>query len=158
MSFHSKYVCQQCGFESTGWLGKCPECGTWNSLVETVISTSKSKKGKNKDGSRSTTHSSPVNLSDIKKTATKRILTRISELDSVLGGGLVPGQAVLIAGEPGIGKSTLLTQLANNLSSTGKGPSALYVCGEESVNQVKVRADRLNIKKKQHKPFGRNGC
>lgn len=138
MAFHSKYVCQQCGYESTGWMGKCPECGEWNTLVETVISTgSKSSSLKSKRSSGS--GSKPINLSDIKQVQTKRISTKISELDRVLGGGLVPGQVVLIAGEPGIGKSTLLTQISATLGSV------LYVCGEESASQVKVRADRLGI-------------
>ncbi|HKB88031.1 MAG TPA: DNA repair protein RadA [Patescibacteria group bacterium] len=142
MAFHSKYVCQQCGYESTGWMGKCPECGTWNSLVETVVSTnSKSKASPRRQGSAG--QAKPVSLSDIKTSATVRTSTKISELDRVLGGGLVQGQAILIAGEPGIGKSTLLTQLASNLGNV------LYVCGEESVNQVKVRAERLGIKKSQ---------
>jgi DNA repair protein RadA/Sms len=149
MAFHSKYVCQQCGYESTGWLGKCPECGTWNSLVETVSQSSGSKV---RSKSSSTVHqlnSNPIKLSDIKNSATTRISTKISELDRVLGGGLVPGQVVLIAGEPGIGKSTLLTQLASQLSVQQSNSSSvvLYVCGEESAAQVKVRADRLGIKK-----------
>jgi len=140
MSFHSKYVCQQCGYESTGWLGKCPECGTWNSLVETVIETgTKSVKIGRIQGSAR--QAKTVKLSDIKNAATKRVSTKISELDRVLGGGLVPGQVVLVAGEPGIGKSTLLLQLSENLDNV------LYVCGEESVNQIKVRAMRLGIKK-----------
>ena len=139
MSFHSKYVCQQCGFETVGWMGKCPECGTWNSLVETVVSTQKSQNSKIKSQSY---NSKPINLADIKSADTKRISTKISELDRVLGGGLVPGQVVLIAGEPGIGKSTLLTQISDNLGSV------LYVCGEESANQVAIRAKRLNIKNK----------
>lgn len=138
MALHSRYVCQQCGYESTGWLGKCPNCGTWNSLVETVTE-SGPKASETK--SRQVKSAKPVKLSDIKQSATKRISTKISELDRVLGGGLVPGQVVLIAGEPGIGKSTLLTQLADKLGSV------LYVCGEESANQVKVRADRLGVKK-----------
>lgn len=138
MALHSKYVCQQCGYESSGWLGKCPECGTWNSLVETVVETgTKSQKTSSKQISNSKT----VKLSEIKSSATKRISTKISELDRVLGGGLVQGQVVLVAGEPGIGKSTLLLQLSNNLDQV------LYVCGEESVNQIKVRADRLGVKK-----------
>lgn len=140
MALHSKWVCQQCGYESTGWMGKCPNCGEWNTLVETVTEgPSKSAKGGRK--SSNTYHAKAIKLSDIKQSATKRISTSISELDRVLGGGLVPGQVVLIAGEPGIGKSTLLTQLANNLGTV------LYVCGEESANQVKVRADRLGVKK-----------
>lgn len=138
MALHSKYVCQQCGYESSGWLGKCPECGTWNSLVETVVETgTKSQKTSSKQISNSKT----VKLSEIKSSATRRISTKISELDRVLGGGLVQGQVVLVAGEPGIGKSTLLLQLSSNLEQV------LYVCGEESVNQIKVRADRLGVKK-----------
>lgn len=140
MAFHSKYVCQQCGYESTGWLGKCPECGTWNSLVETVVSTSSKSETRNSKQSRNS-NAQIQKLSEIKNTATKRISTKISELDRVLGGGLVPGQVVLIAGEPGIGKSTLLTQISATLGNI------LYVCGEESASQVKVRADRLGIKK-----------
>lgn len=140
MSFRSRYVCQQCGYESTGWLGKCPECGTWNSLVETVVSTS-SKSQSSNHKQTSNAKSQILKLSDIKQADTKRISTKISELDRVLGGGLVPGQVVLIAGEPGIGKSTLLTQISATLGNV------LYVCGEESASQVKVRADRLGIKK-----------
>jgi len=119
-------------------MGKCPECGSWNSLVETVVSVGKEQKAK---GNIRTLAVKTVKLSEIKSGATKRLSTKISELDRVLGGGLVPGQVVLIAGEPGIGKSTLLLQLSNNLGNI------LYVCGEESVNQIKVRADRLGIKK-----------
>ena len=141
MSFHSKYVCQQCGYESTGWMGKCPECGTWNSLVETVVSTSSKSQSSRLRKSATASQSKPIKLSEIKQIDTKRISTKISELDRVLGGGLVPGQVVLIAGEPGIGKSTLLTQISATLGEV------LYVCGEESVSQVKVRADRLGIKK-----------
>lgn len=139
-ALHSKYVCQQCGYESMGWLGKCPNCGEWNSLVETVVETTSSK-GSKAGKARTGTKVEPVNLSDIKSSATRRISTKISELDRVLGGGLVQGQVVLVAGEPGIGKSTLLLQLSNNLGNI------LYVCGEESVNQIKVRADRLGVKK-----------
>jgi len=104
-SFHSKYVCQQCGYESTGWLGKCPECGTWNSLVETVVSTEGQKsplRSKSFAG-----QAKPKNLSEIKTSQTKRISTKIPELDRVLGGGLVSGQVVLVAGEPGIGKCVI---------------------------------------------------
>lgn len=141
MSLHSKYVCQQCGYESTGWLGKCPECGTWNSLVETVVDISP----KSKSGSRrrnASVEAKTIKLSDIKSVDTKRLSTKISELDRVLGGGLVPGQVVLIAGEPGIGKSTLLTQISETLGSV------LYVCGEESPGQIAIRAKRLGVKNK----------
>lgn len=120
-------------------MGKCPECGTWNSLVETVVSTKSITGSKS---IKSTTRVKPISLSDIKQADTKRISTKISELDRVLGGGLVPGQGVLIAGEPGIGKSTLLTQISDNLGNI------LYVCGEESANQVAIRAKRLGVTSK----------
>lgn len=134
----SQYVCQQCGYSQVGWAGKCPECGSWGSLVETVILNSRTPRLRKASARQA---SKPVILSELKSSATKRISTGISELDRVLGGGLVPGQVVLVAGEPGIGKSTLLLQLANELGDV------LYVCGEESVNQIKVRADRLGVKK-----------
>ena len=108
-------------------------------MVETIVSVGKGQAGEK--GKSRTLGAKIVKLSEIKSGATKRLSTKISELDRVLGGGLVPGQVVLIAGEPGIGKSTLLLQLSSNLGNI------LYVCGEESANQIKVRADRLGIKK-----------
>ncbi len=150
----SKFVCQQCGYESGKWYGRCPECGNWNSAVETVISGKRQEiKGKSKNASK------PVLLASIPVNSTRRVSTKISELDRVLGGGLVPGQVVLIAGEPGIGKSTLLLQVAETLGGKGqdlpagkagvKGKSGvLYVSGEESVSQIKIRADRLGVKSK----------
>lgn len=135
---HSQYVCQQCGYSQVGWAGKCPNCGSWGSLVETVISTG-SQKSKSKDKKYI---AKPVSLASIPSKSTSRISTKISELDRVLGGGLVPGQVVLIAGEPGIGKSTLLLQLADKIGDT------LFILGEESVGQVKVRANRLGIANK----------
>lgn len=133
----SKFVCQQCGYESVGFLGKCPNCGEWNSLVETVVSTGKSEKRR---GNRETQNVKIIKLSDIKASKTARISTKIPELDRVLGGGLVSGQVVLIAGEAGIGKSTILLQVSEKL-----GKNVLYVCGEESASQIKVRAERLGI-------------
>ena len=145
MAFHSKYVCQQCGYESTGWLGKCPECGTWNSLVETVVETSRSQSKPVKTGS----NRKPISLNSISRNKTVRISTKISELDRVLGGGLVSGQVVLVAGEPGIGKSTLLLQLSDSLSTSHQSPATvLYVCGEESANQIAIRAKRLGVTSK----------
>lgn len=149
MAFHSKYICQQCGYESTGWMGKCPNCNSWNSLVETVVAVNSKSKASNSKQSSKASNSKPINLSDIKQADTKRISTKISELDRVLGGGLVPGQVVLIAGEPGIGKSTLLTQISDSLSTVDGSPaSVLYVCGEESASQVAVRGQRLGIRSK----------
>lgn len=135
---NSRFVCQQCGYESTGWLGKCPNCGSWGSLVETITSEVKSEKLK----VRSLNAAKPVSLSSIPSKKTARISTKISELDRVLGGGFVPGQVVLLAGEPGIGKSTLLLQVVDKLGD------CLYVSGEESSSQIAIRAARLGIKNK----------
>ncbi len=137
---HSKFICQQCGYESTGWLGKCPNCDSWNSLVETVtseVSTINNSKNKTRPGVK------PVNLSSISSKKVSRISTKISEFDRVLGGGLVDGQAVLLAGEPGIGKSTILLQLSNILGNV------LYVAGEESASQISIRANRLGVKSRK---------
>jgi len=138
---HSQYVCQQCGYSQVGWAGKCPNCGNWGSLVETVIENSKTQKLQDSRGQAA----KPISLASIPSKSTARISTKISELDRVLGGGLVPGQVVLIAGEPGIGKSTLLLQLTDKIGNT------LYISGEESANQVAVRAKRLGIKDKTSK-------
>lgn len=136
----SKFVCQQCGYESVGFLGKCPNCGEWNSLVETVEFDTKVRSKSNKS-SKGGSFVKPVSLTSIPSKKTSRMLTKIPELDRVLGGGLVSGQVVLIAGTPGIGKSTLLLQVSEKLGNV------LYVCGEESASQIKVRAERLGIKK-----------
>ena len=142
VKIRSLYVCQQCGYESPRWLGKCPNCEEWNSLVETAVSTKSSTSGKSATSVTDKLSSKPTLLTSVKSRDTKRTLTKISELDRVLGGGLVGGQVVLIAGEPGIGKSTILLQLADKLGSV------LYASGEESVNQTKIRADRLGVKSK----------
>ncbi|MFC1625063.1 DNA repair protein RadA [Patescibacteria group bacterium] len=135
--FHSQYVCQQCGYSQVGWAGKCPTCDTWGSLIETVTETkSGSKISPTKGRAKRVT-----SLSSIASNKIKRISTKISELDRVLGGGLVPGQVILLAGEPGIGKSTILLQLADSLGNF------LYVSGEESAQQIKIRAKRLKINK-----------
>lgn len=138
----SQFICQQCGYSQVGWAGKCPNCNNWGSLVETIIASTKGNNQRQKSGKLS---SKPINLSTIKSSAIKRISTKIPELDRSLGGGLVTGQVVLIAGEPGIGKSTILLQLADKLSN------CLYVSGEESANQVAIRAKRLGIENKNIK-------
>src|SRR3990167_403229 len=134
----SLFVCQQCGNEFAKWFGKCPSCGEWNSLVETAVLTKiKKQRSKSKNEIRK-----PQSLTSIKIGKSSRISTKIPELDRVLGGGIVPGQVILIAGEPGIGKSTILLQLAEKLGNV------LYTTGEESVYQLKIRADRLGVDNK----------
>lgn len=142
MRANTTFVCQQCGYASPKFMGRCPECNSWNSLVETRTSpppkaglrgASGFKKGRN-EGAK------PQKLSEIKGDIKKRILTGFIELDRVLGGGIVTGSVTLLAGDPGVGKSTLLLQVALRL---GKTTSVLYVSGEESVQQIKMRASRL---------------
>src|SRR5574344_898487 len=137
----SKWVCQQCGYESVGYLGKCPSCSAWGSFLEET-----STKGNdfNSAANEFLNNDKPQLLDDIKINETFRIPTHISEFDRILGGGLAEGSLILIAGDPGIGKSTLTLQTCGQLATTGK--KILYVSAEESSNQVKSRADRLEIK------------
>ena len=131
------FVCQQCGYENLRWMGRCPSCGEWNSLVETAAVP--------QTGTRPSkaVYSVPVPLSQVTTKDAPRLVFPLAELNRVLGGGLVPASLVLISGDPGIGKSTLLLQTAQLLaSSQGK---VLYVSGEESVHQIKVRAERLHL-------------
>jgi len=130
------YVCSECGFESAKWIGKCPDCGGWNTFAEDVVATTKTTK------KVAQSFSSPVKLSTVDTAKDPRIVCGIGELDRVLGGGIVRGSLVLVGGEPGIGKSTILLQLIKSLE---KDTSFFYVSGEESEKQLKMRADRLNI-------------
>jgi DNA repair protein RadA/Sms len=136
----SKWVCQQCGYESSGYLGKCPECGTWGSLTEEKL-ISQPTQNIYPQGIENT--SKPSLIKDIQIGEEVRVSTNISEFDRILGGGLVQGSIVLIAGDPGIGKSTILLQTSGELSKNGK--KVLYVSAEESASQVKLRANRLEI-------------
>jgi len=129
------FNCQQCGSQSPKWLGRCPDCGAWNSFVEEVIS-----RGQNSTPQTAVAGDPPVRLRDVEARDEDRIRCGLGELDRVLGGGVVAGSFTLIGGDPGIGKSTLLLQAIDRLASTG---SALYVTAEESTRQVKLRADRL---------------
>ncbi len=154
----SVYICQQCGYQSPSFLGKCPECGEWNSLVETAVSTRNSKS----EARNLKVEVDLVKLSEVTLQSVKRISTGFSEFDRVLGGGIVPGSIVLIAGDPGIGKSTLLLQTAMRIAGAvprqvqrssadkrettrknSQNNAVLYVTGEESAQQVKIRADRI---------------
>lgn len=128
------YVCGECGYETPRWMGKCPQCGSWNTLVEEERVLSHA-------AAQITTKAVP--LQNVRAEAQTRISTGIGELDRVLGGGLVKGMVVLLGGDPGIGKSTLLLEAADNLSASGP---VLYVSGEESNSQIKLRADRLGVK------------
>ena len=173
MKSRSEFICQQCGYHSSSFLGKCPECGSWNSLVETEVSTETPKSKLQFPN----IENSLVKLAEVKKEHSLRMSTGFSEFDRVLGGGIVPGSLVLISGDPGIGKSTLLLQAAmrvaegrdgqegsegpegregkdgkkkkpsassqSSASSKPTRPSVLYVTGEESAQQVKIRADRV---------------
>ena len=132
------FVCSECGYESAKWLGKCPGCNSWNSFYEEKVVETKSTSSKEKKES-----SKPQVLNEVSGKKEVRTSTGIGELDRVLGGGLVKGSLVLLGGEPGIGKSTLVLELCDKITGNGK---VLYISGEESAEQVKLRADRLGIK------------
>ncbi len=135
----SKYVCQNCGYETAGYLGKCPECGGWGTFVEETISAEK------KEFVTEVVDSvPPKKLSEIEMNSEIRITTNISEFDRVLGGGIVQGSLILLAGDPGIGKSTILLQTSGELCKQSK--KVLYISAEESATQVKLRAERLGVK------------
>ena len=131
------FTCQSCGLQSLKWLGKCPDCGAWSSLVEELDLRAADRRAVAVDGS-----SRPTLLREIAAAEDGRALTGIQELDRVLGGGVVRGSLVLLGGDPGIGKSTLLLSAMDRLSQSGP---ALYASGEESLSQTKMRADRLNV-------------
>jgi len=136
--FSTQYICQQCGYAASKWMGQCPNCSSWNTLVETVVATSKQRSAHSVQQGKI----EAVRLSDVKKEIyAHRTLTGITELDRVLGGGIVPGMVTLIAGEPGIGKSTLLLQIAQNIIG-----EVVYIAGEESSAQIANRANRLGVK------------
>lgn len=134
----SAFFCQNCGYESAKWMGQCPGCKEWNTFVEELVDRKAlSGSGKRKPASEA----KPVPLSSIVASDEERVSTHMKELDRVLGGGIVQGSLVLVGGDPGIGKSTLLLQVCRNLSA--QGLSVLYVSGEESLQQIKIRAERI---------------
>jgi len=138
----SIFACQECGNQSTKWLGRCPECGNWNTYVEEQVQAKPSSQGAR---ARRVTGAAahPMPLAEVQFTNANRLRLGMRELNQVLGGGIVPGSLVLVGGDPGIGKSTLLLQLASEVAATFG--SVLYVSGEESVQQLKLRAQRLGI-------------
>lgn len=134
----SVFICQECGYESSGWLGKCPACNQWNSFIEEAL-------GKKPGGSIVTSsQNTPVSINDIFIDDEERYSTGLKEMDRVLGGGIVKGSLILVGGDPGIGKSTLLLQICDSIKFSSK---ILYISGEESIKQIKIRADRLNVKR-----------
>jgi len=133
----SVFICQQCGKESLKWLGRCPDCQAWNSFVETRVTLSRAPSQLSSRGNR------PQELSQVEKGDFPRFHIGFAEVNRVLGGGLVPGSLVLVGGEPGIGKSTLLLQISAMMAENNK--VVAYVSGEESINQVKLRSERLGI-------------
>jgi DNA repair protein RadA/Sms len=137
----TKFVCQDCGYESTKWMGKCPGCQNWNTLVEEIEAEPAGRKRGLVTGGKRTAKPEPITT--IERNEEERISTHIKELNRVLGGGIVPGSLVLVGGDPGIGKSTLLLQVSATLSE--RKERVLYISGEESVKQTKLRADRLGI-------------
>lgn len=134
------YVCSNCGYETPKWLGQCPECNEWATLNEEIISVERSSRTASPKFDLS--RGKPLSLSEIKSDLFQRFDTGLSELNRVLGGGLVRGSVVLLSGDPGIGKSTILLQICEFL---GKGYKILYVSGEESAHQIKLRASRLGV-------------
>ncbi len=137
----TKFMCQNCGYESPKWMGRCPGCGEWNQMVEEVEIIGKGRKGSLSPSDETGAKATPITT--IQTENEPRVETRLKEYNRVLGGGVVPGSLVLIGGDPGIGKSTLLLQVSSQLADTDK--KVLYISGEESVKQTKLRADRLNV-------------
>lgn len=137
----TKYRCQECGYESAKWMGKCPGCGTWNTMVEEI--TEVASKGLNASTGHGRQAPSPLQITEVQGEKEPRVLTQMAELNRVLGGGMVPGSLVLVGGDPGIGKSTLMLQACDQLARAGH--KVLYISGEESMKQTKLQADRFGI-------------
>lgn len=139
----TRYKCKNCGYISASYLGRCPNCGAWNQFEQETQEVKKvSTKATASRLMTATGNNEPVKLGTVKAKKEQRVVTPYEELNRVLGGGIVPGSLVLIGGDPGIGKSTLMLQISSNLA---QGHKVLYVSGEESANQIKMRADRLGL-------------
>lgn len=138
------FVCSNCDAQFSKWAGQCEQCGKWGTIEEDVLSDVSTPSKQRKELQQSVSAAKTVSFSDVKKEDAKRITTNSTEVDRVLGGGIVPGSLTLLAGDPGIGKSTLVAQIAGNI-----GQPVVYVSGEESAQQIKLRLDRLDINQKQ---------
>lgn len=136
MKVKTTYICSECGYQCFKWLGRCPSCSSWNTLTETVVASTPSK------SSSPSAIRTPLNIGEITSETEIRYETGMRELDRVLGGGIVRGSLILVGGDPGIGKSTLLLQICE---STGRDKKILYISGEESEHQIKLRAERLGV-------------
>ena len=147
MKTKTVYICRECGYKTPKWLGKCPGCGSWNTMDETVVSEKKPASAAARMTAAAMNieagYPAPKLLSDVKINSETRYSTGMQELDRVLGGGIVRGSLILVGGDPGIGKSTLLLQICENV---GRGKKILYISGEESEGQIKLRAERLGVK------------
>lgn len=137
----TKFMCNSCGYESAKWMGRCPGCGEWNTMVEEIEVVTKGPRRTFQHSESTTQKATPITAIEIAEEP--RVDTDLNELNRVLGGGIVPGSLVLIGGDPGIGKSTLLLQVSALLAN--KGQRVLYMSGEESVRQTKLRAERLGV-------------
>ena len=135
------FFCSECGYESAKWMGQCPACKAWNTMVEEPAGKIRSARGAASSGGALRSAPQPVSLDEIPMGGEERFSTGFSELDRVLGGGTVAGSMVLVGGDPGIGKSTILLQVCRNFAASGK--RVLYVSGEESLKQIKMRASRV---------------
>ena len=143
------FTCQECGFESPKWQGRCPECGAWSSLAEETARVPARKSA----GRGNMAAPPPLPITEIPSDEGSRLLTGLDEFDRILGGGIIEGSVSLIGGEPGVGKSTLMLQVAHRLGLLGRARPVLYVTGEESARQTKMRAERLGACK-----IGRASC
>ncbi len=146
MKHKTAYTCQQCGQQYSKWMGRCQECGAWNSVVEELVATAQGQANQTMERMGRSESLKPVSLADIAGTELPRILSGLSELDTVLGGGLVPGSVTLLGGEPGIGKSTILLQASAQYATVGQ--RVLYASGEESSQQIALRAQRMGLQAK----------
>jgi len=150
----SVFFCQNCGAESSKWMGRCPQCGEWNTLVEEIIKETKHSRTPSRGIGNQTTK--PTALPDIEISSIARVSTTFGEIDRVLGGGIVPGALMLLGGDPGIGKSTLLLQVSQKVADTVG--TVLYASGEESQLQLKLRAERLHINSERLQVIADTDC